>query len=148
MADDGKNAIGLTKADYLGGKSTLCTGCGHDSITNHIITAFHQAGVNPYQVTKLSGIGCSSKTPAYFLGRAHGFNGLLQEARWIGVDSVAGEHGIDKQRRRANAVGLEVRDGGAHAVRKRRPKLVGRDAKTVGCRHRAHMVAKPDVLAQ
>ena len=70
------NKIGLTKSDYQGGKSTLCVGCGHDSITGHIITAFHQAGIDPYRVTKLSGIGCSSKTPAYFLGRAHGFNSI------------------------------------------------------------------------
>ena len=70
------NKLGLTKADYQGGKSTLCVGCGHDSITGHIITAFHQAGIDPYRVTKLSGIGCSSKTPAYFMGRAHGFNGI------------------------------------------------------------------------
>ncbi len=70
------NRIGLKKTDYMGSKSTLCTGCGHDSITSHIITAFHQSSVDPIQVTKLSGIGCSSKTPAYFLNRAHGFNSL------------------------------------------------------------------------
>lgn len=71
-----KNRIGLAKADYIGSKSTLCVGCGHDSITNHIITAFHQSSVDPFEVTKLSGIGCSSKTPAYFLGRSHGFNSI------------------------------------------------------------------------
>lgn len=71
-----KNRIGLGKADYLGSKSTLCVGCGHDSITNHIITAFYQSSVDPYDVAKLSGIGCSSKTPAYFLGRSHGFNSI------------------------------------------------------------------------
>ncbi len=70
------NRIGLTKSDYLGAKSTLCTGCGHDSITNHIITAFYQSSVDPYDVTKLSGIGCSSKTPAYFLSKSHGFNSI------------------------------------------------------------------------
>ena len=70
------NRIGLSKTDYTGGKSTLCTGCGHDSITNHIITAYYQSSVDPYQVAKLSGIGCSSKTPAYFLGRSHGFNAI------------------------------------------------------------------------
>lgn len=69
-----KNKLGLSKSDYMGGKSTLCTGCGHDSITSHIITAFYQSGIDPYRVAKLSGIGCSSKTPAYFLGRSHGFN--------------------------------------------------------------------------
>ena len=70
------NLLNLTKADYTGGKSTLCTGCGHDSITNHIITAFYQSSVDQYKVAKLSGIGCSSKTPAYFLGRSHGFNAI------------------------------------------------------------------------
>ncbi len=71
-----KNRAGFTKADYAGAKSTLCMGCGHDTITSHIITAFYQAGVNPYDVTKLSGIGCSSKTPAYFLSKSHGFNSI------------------------------------------------------------------------
>jgi 2-oxoglutarate ferredoxin oxidoreductase subunit beta len=68
------NKIGLSKSDYSGGKSTLCTGCGHDSITNNIIAAFYQAGINPYDVAKMSGIGCSSKTPAYFMSKSHGFN--------------------------------------------------------------------------
>lgn len=70
------NTQGLSKVEYKGGKSTLCTGCGHDSITNHIMSAYFQANVNPYDVAKLSGIGCSSKTPAYFLNRSHGFNSL------------------------------------------------------------------------
>ncbi len=68
------NRLGLAKTDYVGFKSTLCTGCGHDSITGHIITAFYQSSVDPYKVAKLSGIGCSSKTPAYFLNKSHGFN--------------------------------------------------------------------------
>lgn len=70
------NRIGLPKADYEGGKSTLCLGCGHDVITKQIINAFHEMGVPPYKVVKLSGIGCSSKTPAYFLNRAWGFNAV------------------------------------------------------------------------
>ncbi len=70
------NQLGLSRNDYQGGKSTLCTGCGHDSISNHIISAAYQIGLNPYEVIKMSGIGCSSKTPAYFLGRAHGFNSM------------------------------------------------------------------------
>ena len=68
------NSLGLTKTDYVGSKSTLCVGCGHDSVTSHIITAFYQSSVDPYKVAKLSGIGCSSKTPAYFLNRSHGIN--------------------------------------------------------------------------
>ncbi len=70
------NRIGLSKAEYVGSKSTLCTGCGHDSITSHIITAFYQSSIDPYHVSKLSGIGCSSKTPAYFLNKSHGFNSI------------------------------------------------------------------------
>jgi len=70
------NRIGLSKLDYKGAPSTLCTGCGHDSITNHIISAFYELGINPHEVAKMSGIGCSSKTPAYFLSRAHGFNSV------------------------------------------------------------------------
>lgn len=73
---EAKNRVGLSKMDYVGSKSTLCTGCGHDSITSHIITAFYQSSVDPYQVAKLSGIGCSSKTPAYFMNKSHGFNSL------------------------------------------------------------------------
>jgi 2-oxoglutarate/2-oxoacid ferredoxin oxidoreductase subunit beta len=70
------NRLGFTKADYLGAKSTLCTGCGHDSITNHIVSAFYHSSVSPYKVAKMSGIGCSSKTPNYFLGKSHGFNSI------------------------------------------------------------------------
>ncbi|MCC6277934.1 MAG: 2-oxoacid:ferredoxin oxidoreductase subunit beta [Oligoflexia bacterium] len=70
------NSIGLNKNDYKGGPSTLCIGCGHDSITNHIITSFYELGINPHMVAKMSGIGCSSKTPAYFMSRAHGFNSV------------------------------------------------------------------------
>lgn len=71
-----QNLLGLTKEDYTGSKSTLCTGCGHDSITNHIVNAFYKSSINPYKVAKMSGIGCSSKTPAYFLGHSHGFNSI------------------------------------------------------------------------
>lgn len=68
------NRIGLTLADYKGSPSTLCDGCGHDAITSQIIKAFYELGIEPHKVAKLSGIGCSSKTPAYFLNRSHGFN--------------------------------------------------------------------------
>lgn len=68
------NQIGLTKNDYKGLPSTLCPGCGHDSISSRIIDACYQMGVKPHQVLKLSGIGCSSKSPAYFLNGAHGIN--------------------------------------------------------------------------
>src|SRR5919112_6851569 len=70
------NAIGLTRRDYEGAITTLCAGCGHDSITAAIIHAFWELSIPPHRVAKLSGIGCSSKTPAYFLREAHGFNGV------------------------------------------------------------------------
>ncbi len=74
--DEVKNRAGFGKAAYEGLPSTLCGGCGHDSITRHIITSYFEMGVNPHFVAKLSGIGCSSKTPAYFLSQAHGFNAV------------------------------------------------------------------------
>ncbi|HZZ84970.1 MAG TPA: 2-oxoacid:ferredoxin oxidoreductase subunit beta [Anaeromyxobacteraceae bacterium] len=70
------NRIGLTVLDYRGGKSTLCAGCGHNAISERIIDAVYELGIEPERVAKLSGIGCSSKSPAYFLGRSHAFNGL------------------------------------------------------------------------
>ncbi|RYY00441.1 2-oxoacid:ferredoxin oxidoreductase subunit beta [bacterium] len=70
------NKIGLTKEEYRGAVSTLCSGCGHDSITSHLITAFYDLGIEPHSVAKMSGIGCSSKTPAYFLSKSHGFNSV------------------------------------------------------------------------
>ncbi len=71
-----ENRLGLKPGDYSGGKSTLCAGCGHDAISNQIVRAFYEMGVRPESVIKLSGIGCSSKTPAYFISRAHGFNAV------------------------------------------------------------------------
>jgi 2-oxoglutarate ferredoxin oxidoreductase subunit beta len=70
------NRIGLELSTYRGSKTTLCAGCGHNAITERIIDAFYEMGVNPRRVMKFSGIGCSSKSPAYFLSPAHGFNGL------------------------------------------------------------------------
>jgi 2-oxoglutarate/2-oxoacid ferredoxin oxidoreductase subunit beta len=70
------NAIGLERTDYKGGTSTLCPGCGHDSISNQIISMAYELGLRQEQIIKLSGIGCSSKSPAYFMGRSHAINGL------------------------------------------------------------------------
>ncbi|NLH08768.1 MAG: 2-oxoacid:ferredoxin oxidoreductase subunit beta, partial [Chloroflexi bacterium] len=70
------NDIGLERNEYTGSPSTLCKGCGHNSISNQIISVAYELSINPHRVVKLSGIGCSSKSPAYFLGRSHGFNGL------------------------------------------------------------------------
>jgi len=69
-----KNSIGFTRRDYEGKVSTLCAGCGHDSISAALIQAFWELEIEPHRVAKLSGIGCSSKTPDYFLGNSHGFN--------------------------------------------------------------------------
>jgi len=71
-----RNALGLTRRDYEGGISTLCAGCGHDSVTAGLIEAFFQLEIPPHRVAKMSGIGCSGKTTAYFLNEAHGFNGV------------------------------------------------------------------------
>ncbi|MEO7913358.1 2-oxoacid:ferredoxin oxidoreductase subunit beta [Thermomonas sp.] len=68
------NALGFTRRDYEGTVSTLCAGCGHDSISAAIIQACWEMDIAPHRVAKLSGIGCSSKTPTYFLGQSHGFN--------------------------------------------------------------------------
>src|SRR6516164_8992281 len=70
------NRIGLTVIEYKGGKTTLCAGCGHNAISERIIDAMFEMGVEPERVAKLSGIGCSSKTPAYFMSRAHSFNAV------------------------------------------------------------------------
>src|SRR5215468_12542043 len=75
-APKNSNRLGYTMANYKGADSTLCAGCGHDAITSAIIKAFFEYGVEPHMVAKLSGIGCSSKTTAYFLNRSHGFNGV------------------------------------------------------------------------
>jgi 2-oxoglutarate/2-oxoacid ferredoxin oxidoreductase subunit beta len=69
-----KNKVGYTRRDYEGKVSTLCAGCGHDSISAAIIEACWELDVQPHRLAKLSGIGCSSKTPDYFLGNSHGFN--------------------------------------------------------------------------
>jgi 2-oxoglutarate ferredoxin oxidoreductase subunit beta len=71
-----KNSLGYTRRDYEGAISTLCAGCGHDSISAAIIQAFYELDIAPHRVAKLSGIGCSSKTPTYFLGNSHGFNSV------------------------------------------------------------------------
>jgi 2-oxoglutarate ferredoxin oxidoreductase subunit beta len=70
------NDLGYTKADYEGSISTLCAGCGHDSISGAIVRACHELSIEPHKIAKLSGIGCSSKAPTYFLGQSHGFNSV------------------------------------------------------------------------
>ncbi len=70
------NRIGLPVLEYRGGKSTLCAGCGHNAISERIIDAMFEMGVEPERVMKMSGIGCSSKSPAYFMSRSHSFNSV------------------------------------------------------------------------
>ena len=82
------NRIGLEPQVYKGGKTTLCAGCGHNAISERIIDAFYEMGVNPQQVIKLSGIGCSSKSPAYFLGGSHGFNAVHGRMPSVGTGAM------------------------------------------------------------
>src|SRR5438045_5801003 len=70
------NRIGLAVLDYKGGRTTLCAGCGHNAISERIIDAMYEMGIKPEGVAKFSGIGCSSKTPAYFMNRSHSFNSV------------------------------------------------------------------------
>src|SRR5579864_7028965 len=70
------NALGYTHRDYEGSVSTLCAGCGHDSISAALIQACFERDLEPHRIAKMSGIGCSSKTPDYFLGQSHGFNSV------------------------------------------------------------------------
>ena len=70
------NRIGLAVLDYKGGKTTLCAGCGHNAISERILEAMYEMGIQPERVAKLSGIGCSSKSPAYFMARSHSFNAV------------------------------------------------------------------------
>jgi len=70
------NRVGLEVVSYKGSKTTLCAGCGHNAVSERIVECFYELGIQPWSVAKLSGIGCSSKTPAYFLGLSHGFNGV------------------------------------------------------------------------
>src|ERR671924_1363051 len=82
------NRIGLDLQPYRGGKTTLCAGCGHNAISERIIEAFSEMGVDPRQVVKLSGIGCSSKSPAYFLGASHGFNSVHGRMPSVGTGAM------------------------------------------------------------
>src|SRR5581483_1063747 len=86
------NHVGLTVVDYRGGKTTLCAGCGHNAITERIIDAAFEMGIQPENVAKLSGIGCSSKSPAYFLNRAHGFNSVHGRMPSVATGVVLANH--------------------------------------------------------
>ena len=86
------NRLGLTAKEYGGGKSTLCVGCGHDVITRQITQAFFDMGVAPHRVAKMSGIGCSSKTTAYFVDRGHGFNAVHGRMPAVATGAMLANH--------------------------------------------------------
>jgi 2-oxoglutarate ferredoxin oxidoreductase subunit beta len=88
------NKIDLKKSDYKGGPTTLCQGCGHNSIASQIISALYEMSIKPEQIIKLSGIGCSSKSPTYFLDRAHGFNSLHGRMPSIATGAVLANRSI------------------------------------------------------
>jgi 2-oxoglutarate ferredoxin oxidoreductase subunit beta len=86
------NHIGLEVMQYKGAKTTLCAGCGHNSISERLIESFYELGINPYTVAKFSGIGCSSKSPAYFLGLSHGFNAVHGRMPAIATGALLANH--------------------------------------------------------
>ena len=86
------NRIGLTVLDYRGGKTTLCAGCGHNAISERIIDAMYEMGVPPERVIKPSGIGCSSKSPAYFMSRSHSFNAVHGRMPSVATGAILANH--------------------------------------------------------
>ena len=89
-----KNAVGLTRRDYEGSMSTLCAGCGHDSVTAAIIQSFWEMDIEPHRIAKLSGIGCSAKTPTYFVKEAHGFNSVHGRMPSVSSGAIAANRGL------------------------------------------------------
>ena len=88
------NRLGLSVIDYRGGKTTLCAGCGHNAISERIIDSLYEMGVQPERVAKLSGIGCSSKSPAYFLSRAHSFNSVHGRMPSVATGAILANRGM------------------------------------------------------
>src|ERR1700722_12395519 len=86
------NRIGLPVIEYRGGKTTLCAGCGHNAISERIIDAMYEMGVQPERLVKLSGIGCSSKSPAYFMNRSHSFNSVHGRMPSVATGALLGNH--------------------------------------------------------
>src|SRR3954462_327045 len=89
-----KNALGLTKREYEGAMSTLCAGCGHDSVTAALVPVLWELDLQPHRVAKMSGIGCSSKTTAYFLKQSHGFNGVHGRMPALATGANAANRGL------------------------------------------------------
>jgi len=86
------NAVGFTKSDYNGAPSTLCKGCGHNAVANQIVQVAFELGLRPEEIIKLSGIGCSSKSPTYFLGMSHGFNALHGRMPSVATGALVANH--------------------------------------------------------
>jgi 2-oxoglutarate ferredoxin oxidoreductase subunit beta len=93
-ANPNTNLVGLLKTDYRGNPTTLCQGCGHNSISNQIVSAMYEMSILPENVIKFSGIGCSSKSPTYFLNRSFGFNSLHGRMPSIATGALFGDHTI------------------------------------------------------
>jgi len=93
-AEPKTNRIGLTVIDYKGGKTTLCAGCGHNAISERIIDAMYEMGVKPERVAKFSGIGCSSKSPAYFMSRSHSFNAVHGRMPSVATGALLANHNL------------------------------------------------------
>src|ERR1041384_8054274 len=89
------NRNGFKLSDFQGLPSTLCKGCGHDNITRNIIQAYYELGVTPSNVVKTSGIGCSSKTPAYFIHRGYGINAVHGRMPSLGLDAKLANHQLE-----------------------------------------------------
>jgi hypothetical protein len=114
----GKNALGLTRREYEGAMSTLCAGCGHDSVTAALVQTLWELDVQPHRVAKMSGIGCSSKTTAYFLRQSHGFNGVHGRMPALATGANAANRGL-------TFIGISG-DGDATDYQDQRPRY-GRD---------------------
>ncbi len=117
-----KNKIGLEKKDYAGGASTLCTGCGHDQITNHIISAFYGLDIDPYDVAKMSGIGCSSKTPGYFMNKSFGFNSMHGRMAAVSTGAKIANHRLTHIGMSGDGDSISIGLGGfCHVIRRNLP---------------------------
>jgi len=93
-AEPKSNRIGLTVIEYKGSKTTLCAGCGHNAISERIIDAMYEMGVKPEHVAKFSGIGCSSKSPAYFMSRSHSFNAVHGRMPSVATGALLANHNL------------------------------------------------------
>lgn len=114
-----RNELGLTRRDYEGGMSTLCAGCGHDSITAALIEAVWSLSLRPQDIVKLSGIGCSSKTTAYFVSGAHGFNGVHGRMPSIATGAIAANRDLHYIGVSGDGDSLSIGFGQfAHAIRR------------------------------